>query len=204
MGEFELAVNPGDYKLEVTAPDFNTFTEMVKISGDTGPLAVTMQLATIAQNVEVTETRNEISIDSDSSLQTTVLKQDFIDALPDDEDDLTNYLTQIAGTRGAAGGGATFVIDGFTGGRIPPKDQIQEIRISNNPYSSEFSGIGYGRTEIITKAGTGDMHGTLNFEFRDAAMNARDPFNTTKDGSPAVKPAAQTRNFQSNFSGPII
>src|SRR5438477_7274476 len=73
-GEFELAVNPGDYKLEVTAPDFNTFTQAVKVAvGDTGPLAVTLQLATVAQNVDVTETRNDISIDPYSSFQTTVL-----------------------------------------------------------------------------------------------------------------------------------
>src|SRR2546425_3933171 len=91
MGDFDLPVNPGDYKLEIAAPDFNTFTEMVKVTPDMGPLAVTMELASITQNVEVTETRNEISIDSDSSLQTTVLKQDFIDALPDDEDELTAY-----------------------------------------------------------------------------------------------------------------
>jgi hypothetical protein len=204
MGEFEIGIDPGDYKLEVTAPDFNTYTEMVKVTPDMGQLTVTMQLAAVAQNVEVTESRNEISIDSDSSIQTTVLKQDFIDALPDDEDELTNYLTQIAGTRGDAGGGATFVIDGFTGGRVPPKDQIQEIRISNNPYSSEFSGIGFGRTEIITKAGTGDYHGTANFDFRDNVMNARQAFDVTPDGTQAVKPQAQTRNFQSNFSGPII
>src|SRR5262245_61191742 len=165
-GNFEIAINPGDYKLEIAAPDFNTYTEMVKVAPDMMPLAVTMELAVISQNVEVTETRNEISIDSDSSLQTTVLKQDFIDTLPDDEDDLANYLSQIAGSRGGAGG-ATFVIDGFTGGRVPPKDQIQEIRISNNPFSAEFSGIGYGRTEIITKAGTGEFHGNMNFEFRD-------------------------------------
>src|SRR5215831_18404022 len=111
MGEFEIAVNPGDYKLEITAPDFNPYAEMVKVTPDMGPLTVTMQLATVAQNVEVTETRNEINIDSDSSLQTTVLKQEFIDALPDDEDELTNYLSQIAGSRGGAG--ASFVIDGF-------------------------------------------------------------------------------------------
>jgi len=95
----------------------------------------------------------EISIDPDSSLQTTVLDKDFIDALPDNEDELTQYLTDIAGSRGGAGNNATFVIDGFTGGRIPPKDQIQEIRISNNPFSTEFSGIGYGRTEIINCIG---------------------------------------------------
>ena len=209
MGDFELPVNPGDYKLEIAAPDFNTFSEMVKVTPDLGPLTVTMELATITQNVEVTETRNEISIDSDSSLQTTVLKQDFIDALPDDEDELTAYLAQIAGSRGGAGGGATFVIDGFTGGRVPPKDQIQEIRISNNPFSSEFSGIGYGRTEIITKAGTGDYHGNMNFEFRDESLNARDPFLTavdpiTKAPVEAKRPPSQTRNFQSNFSGPIV
>ena len=157
------------------------------------PLAVTMELATMAQNVEVTETRNEISIDSDSSLSTTVLKQDFIDALPDDEDELANYLTQIAGTRGGAGGGATFIIDGFTGGRIPPKDQIQEIRISNSPFSAEFSGIGYGRTEIITKAGTGDFHGHMNFQFRDESLNARNPFHSRRTARPAA--AVSTRNF---------
>src|SRR5919197_1296796 len=93
-GDFDIAVNPGDYKLEITAPDFDAHSEMVKVTPDMSPLTVTMQLAVIAQNVEVTETRNEISIDSDSSLQTTVLKQDFIDALPDDEDELTNYLSQ--------------------------------------------------------------------------------------------------------------
>src|SRR5207245_11292783 len=130
--------------------------EMVKDTPEIRPTTTTMSLAQISQNVKVTETRNEISIDPDSSLQTTVLGKDFIEALPDDEDELTQYLSEIAGSRGGAGGNATFVIDGFTGGRVPPNDQIQEIRISNNPFSSEFSGIGYGRTEIINKAQTGE------------------------------------------------
>src|SRR5882672_5272834 len=41
QGDFELPVNPGDYKLEITAPDFNTYTEMVKVTPEMGPLAVT-------------------------------------------------------------------------------------------------------------------------------------------------------------------
>jgi len=196
-GDFEIPVDPGEYKLEMTAPDFDTYSEVVRVTPDMGPLSVTMQLAQITQNIEVTETRNEISIDPDSSLNTTVLGKDFIDALPDDEDELTTYLQEIAGSRGGAGGGGNFVIDGFTGGRVPPKDQIQEIRINNNPFSSEFSGIGYGRVEIITKAGTGDYHGNLNFFFKDESLNARNPF-------AATKPPYQQRNFNSNFNGPII
>jgi Carboxypeptidase regulatory-like domain len=202
-GDFEIAINPGDYKLEIAAPDFTTYTEMVKVTSDMSPLAVTMELATFSQNVEVTETRTELSIDSDASLSTTVLGRDFIDALPDDEDELATYLQQIAGTRGGAGGNTSFIIDGFTGGRIPPKDQIQEIRISNSPFSAEFSGIGYGRTEIITRAGTGDFRGQMNFQFRDESLNGRNPFNVV-DGAIAKRPPYQARNFNTNFSGPII
>src|SRR5262245_49919150 len=202
-GEFDLPLNPGEYKLEVIAPDFDTHTEMVRVTPEMGPLAITMQLATISQNVEVTETRNEISIDSDSSLTTTVLGRDFIESLPDDEDELADYLSQIAGTRGGAGRGASFVIDGFTGGRIPPKDQIQEIRISNSPFSAEFSGIGWGRTEIITRAGTGQFRGQMNFRFRDESLNARNPFNVL-DGFTAKRPPSQSRNFETGVGGPII
>src|SRR5262249_55639699 len=127
-----------------------------------------------------------------------------IDALPDNEDELTQYLQEIAGSRGGAGGNATFVIDGFTGGRGPPQDQIQEIRISKKPFSSAFSRAGHGRTQNITKTRTGEYHGLLSFEFRNQALNARDPFLTTKDGSPAIKPPSETHNYQTNFSGPII
>ncbi len=202
-GDFELAVDPGEYKLEITAPDFDTYTEVVRVTPDLGPLAVTMELAQIATEVQVTEERNQISIDSDSSLSTTVLGREFIDQLPEDEDELAAYLQQIAGSRGGAGRSGSFVIDGFTGGRIPPKDQIQEIRINNSPFSSEFSGIGFGRTEIITRAGTGDFRGQMNFQFRDESLNGRNPFNVV-DGAVAKRPPYQARNFNTNFSGPLI
>src|SRR5438034_628495 len=104
----------------MTDPDFDTYAEVVKVTPDMGPLTVTMQLAQLAQNIEVTETRNEISIDPDSSLNTTVLSKEFVDALPDDEDEITAYLQQIAGSRGGEGGVGTFVIDVFRGCRVTP------------------------------------------------------------------------------------
>src|SRR5438094_8346748 len=48
MGDFEIPVNPGDYKLEIIAPDFNTHSEIVKVTPDLTPLNVTMELATMA------------------------------------------------------------------------------------------------------------------------------------------------------------
>jgi hypothetical protein len=196
-GEFDLNVPTGDYRLEITAPDFQTYTEMVKVTPDQQPLTITMQVAQVQQVVEVTEEANQISLEADSSLSATVLKGDVIEQLPEDETELEDYLTQIAGARGSAGNGANFVIDGFTNGRIPPRDQIQEIRINNNPYSTEFSGIGFGRVEIVTKPGTGQFHGNLNLGYRDDAFNARDPFSPEK-------PSYQARSLQSNFGGPVI
>src|SRR5215831_7920274 len=41
MGDFDLPANPGDYKLEILAPDFNPHAEMVKVSPEMVPLTVT-------------------------------------------------------------------------------------------------------------------------------------------------------------------
>jgi hypothetical protein len=196
-GDFEISVDPGEYKIEITAQDFQPFIQNVNVTPNLGPLAVTMKVAQLQQAVEVTTTANQVSVDSDSSLKTTILQNEFVDTLPDETDDLVTYLQQVAGSRGEAGADTMFVIDGFTEGRIPPKDQIQEIRINNNPFSAEYSGVGFGRTEIVTKAGTGNFHGITNFLFRDAALNARNPFALTR-------PPYQQRNFNSSFSGPVI
>jgi outer membrane receptor for ferrienterochelin and colicin len=89
------------------------------------------------------------------------------------------------------------VIDGFSSGRVPPREQIQEIRINNNPFSAEFSGAGLGRTEIISKAGSGAFHGNATFLFRDASLNARNPFADTR-------PPYDQRNLNLSVSGPVI
>src|SRR5262249_6646184 len=196
-GDFDISIPPGDYRLEVSAPDFQPFRQNVKVTATTAPLSVAMKLSVIAQNVNVSEDAAKVSTDADSSLDTMVRNEELVNQLPSDENELAAYLSQIAGSRGDASGGANFVIDGFTGGTIPPKEQIQEVRINNNPYSTEFSGIGFGRVEIITRAGTGTYHGSANFNFRDARLDAQTPFSPTK-------PAYQQRNFNSVFSGPLI
>jgi len=199
-GDFDIPIPPGDYKLEVAAPDFETHTEDVKLTPTTPPLAITMSLAVIATNVDVTDNAVAVSVDPDSSLSSTTLSGDSITELPDDETELANYLTQIAGSRGGAdtgGGSGGFVIDGFNSGNLPPKDQIQEIRINNNPYSTEFSGIGFGRVEIITRAGTGNFNGNMQFNFRDATLDATNPMTHSKA-------PYQTKNFNWNYGGPFI
>jgi hypothetical protein len=94
-GDFDIPVDPGDYMVEITAADFQPHVENVKVTGDSVPLVVTMKLAQLNQTIDVKDVVNQVSIDADSSLKTTVLEKEFVEALPDEVDDLVAYLQQL-------------------------------------------------------------------------------------------------------------
>jgi len=198
-GDFDLALAPGEYTLEVSAPDFETHREVVRVAPNMKALSVSLSLAGVTTTVDASDDPNQVSVgvDPDASLTAQTISGNAVEDLPEDEDQLAAYLQELAGARGGAGGQGSFVIDGFSGGRVPPRDQIQEIRINNTPFSAEFSGQGFGRIEIVTRAGTGNWTGGMNFNFRDESLNAKNPF-------AASKPPYQVRNFNTQFSGPLI
>ena len=99
-------MNPGDYKLEIIAPDFNPYTEMVKVTPDMGPLAVTLGSPRSRRTSKSPKRATKSALIPTRALAPRFWTN-FIDALPDDEDELANYLSQIAGTRGGAGGATT-------------------------------------------------------------------------------------------------
>ena len=84
-------------------------------------------------------------------------------------------MTALAGPSAGPNGGQIY-IDGFTGGQLPPKSAIREIRINQNPFSAEFDRIGYGRIEILTKPGTDKLHGRVFGQGNDSAFNTGNPF----------------------------
>ena len=95
-----------------------------------------------------------------------------------------------------AGPGAQLFIDGFRGGRLPPKDQIQQIRFHTNSYAAEYHEAGMVRIEVITRPGMGGWRGNFNFGFRDESLNARNAFATEKGPE-------QQKRFMFSFQGPI-
>src|ERR1051326_4629807 len=174
-GVFNIEAAPGAYALEISADGFEKTVQGISIAAaNNRPVPVNLSVAKITQEVEVQDNPNLISLTPDNNQTALVLNEDDVQSLPEDEDELTSYLTQLAGPRAAATGGVQFMVDGFLGGRIPPKDQIKEIRINNNPFTTEYSRPGFGRIEIVTKPGTGRMRGNFNFNLRNDALNAID------------------------------
>ena len=194
-GAFQFSLSPGEFRIEVSTQDFAPQAETVEVRPGMPPLGLTLQIAPLEQALEVREDPYAISIEPEQNLMGLVLDEEDLRDLPDDEEDLAEVLREMAGLGGDEE--AEFIVDGFSGGRLPPKDQIQQVRINRSPFSAEYSRPGRGRIEIITRAGTGQLRGNLSFSLRDDALNARRVFADTK-------PPYQRRSFRANVGGPLL
>jgi len=196
-GEYTIGGLPaGKYTVKAIAPKFSLYenTEIEVASGEKNELFVVLTVGGVQENVDV-DSSNQVSTDADANKSATVLKEKDLEALPDDPDELAAALQAMAGA-GAGPDGGQITIDGFTGGRMPPKEAIREIRINQNPFSAEYERIGFGRIEILTRPGFDKFRGSANFNFNDARLNSRNPF-------AANRAPSQTRNFGGFISGPI-
>jgi len=195
QGDFQLGLPAGEYRIEITAPSFAQHVETVRVQPGLRPLTISLQLAPLEQSLEVPEDTSTISSEPDRNLSAIVLTPEDLRDLPEAPEELAQVLQELAGV--SPDGAAEIIVDGFTGQRLPPRDQIQEIRINSNPFSSEFSRPGRGRIEVVTRAGTGEFHGNLSFNLRDDALNARQALADTK-------PPYQQRSFRANIGGPLL
>lgn len=200
-GEFSIAnVPPGVYTLTATYTGFQAIIiSDLKVPLEKSPLEIIMIVGTIDIVQEVSANTVGVSTNPDENMNATVLTEEFIKSLPDNEDDLREYLNNLVGPSGASGNGngADILVDGFSGGRLPPKESILQIRVNQSPYSAEFSNPGFNRVEIITKPGNDRWRGSGGWGYRNSALDARNAF-------ALVRPDQMTNRFNFNFGGPII
>lgn len=168
----------GSYVIQATYSGFAPFvsTPIAITAGQIKNVDIKMAIEEAQQQVVVTdEGAPQVSVEAGQNSNAIVLKGSDLDALSDDPDELSNELTALAGPAAGPNGGQIY-IDGFTGGTLPPKSAIREIRINQNPFSAEFDRLGYGRIEILTKPGTDTLHGRFFVQGNDDAFNTGNPF----------------------------
>jgi hypothetical protein len=196
-GSFTInGLAPGTYTVRVVAPKFALYeqTDVAVTAGEKQELTIALTVEAVNENVDI-NAGDTVDTDPNNNANATVLKDKDLDALPDDPDELEAALQAMAGPLAGPDGGQ-INIDGFTGGRIPPKEAIREIRINQNPFSAEYDRVGFGRIEILTKPGFDKFRGQAFFNFNDESLNSRNPF--AKNRAPS-----QVRNFGGFVSGPI-
>jgi Carboxypeptidase regulatory-like domain len=202
-GIFEVHnLPPGKYGVKVIAESFALF-EQQNIDVAAGPpvkLNVPLKIEEQRQKVEVTDSNTRVDISPENNASMVALKGKDLEALSDDPDELQAELQALAGPSAGPNGGQIY-IDGFTGGQLPPKDSIREIRVNQNPFSAEYDRLGYGRIEILTKPGTDQFHGQLFLTGSTAAFNSRNPLEQLPAGTTA--PGYETTQFSGSVGGPL-
>jgi hypothetical protein len=187
----------GDYMIQAAAPDL-TMPQPVKVSlrGAGQVFNLQLKVAATAQQMTVQDSPPPaVSADAANNASALVLRGEDLQALSDDPDDLAADLQALAGPAAGPNGGSIF-IDGFSGGQLPPKDSIREIRINQNPFSPEYDKLGYGRIEIFTKPGTDKFRGTASYNFGDDFWNTRNAYTARK--APFL-----LKEYGGSLSGPL-
>src|SRR5438445_5273530 len=203
---------PGMYTLRIHVAGFADFEKTGIVITPGRAQAVDVRLVVIMEKQEVTvreEDTTKISVSPANNASALVLSgADDLESLSDDPTDLQADLQALAGPSAGPSRGSIFV-NGFSGGNLPSKDSIREIRINQNPFSPEYDKLGYGRIEIFTKPGTERYHGTVDYNVGGDIWNSRNPYGSQKApfllreleggvGGPLAKHASFTVNFQRN------
>jgi Carboxypeptidase regulatory-like domain len=164
-------LHAGRAQLQVEAAGFEprTLDDTVLRAGS-NQLQVELEIAKIKEDVAVATDEREKNTDPNGPAFSNVLTNEQLAALPDDADEFENAINQLAGP------GATIRVNGFHGGKLPPKSQIQEIRFRRNTYAAENHERALMSVDITTRPGINDWHGTASFGFRDEALSARPAF----------------------------
>jgi hypothetical protein len=197
QGFYEFkSLAPAKYSLTVVAQGFTLYeNDSVTVADQPLRLNVTMTIEVETQKVNVSDTAPTIDVNPTNNAGAIVISGKELEALPDDPDELQSDLEALAGPSAGPNGGQMY-IDGFTAGQLPPKASIREIRINQNPFSSEYDKLGYGRIEIFTKPGTDKLHGQFLADGNDSPFNSPNPF-------AGVEPPYYSTQFNGTIGGPI-
>src|SRR5262245_50824186 len=126
--DFNL-LEQGRYTIHVESPGFEPYDARdVRVRAGDNRREVKLAIAKLAETVDVGRDPRERASDPRSDAFATILGQAQIDELPEDPDAMEQELKELTGP------GAVLGVNGVSGGRLPPKDQIAQIRFRRNMF----------------------------------------------------------------------
>jgi hypothetical protein len=188
QGEFSFAAQHGEYRVDVQIPGSTPLRRIVRVASGTSYLSIT---------AAATET-----IPPRANLNAVVLNEEFVRSLSEERDEFsetvrgTNLVPGIAGTLPGVLGQTDLYVDGEPG-TMPVVDQIRQVWVGNDPFTSEFRLPGLARIDFMTPVRREGLRGTAAFNFRDESMNAAEP-------GTGIRRPSQLRYLHGILNGPII
>ena len=182
---------PGRYTIHVETPGFEPQdARNVRVRAGDNAQVVKLAIAKVAETIQVGRDPRDSALDPRGDAFATVLGPDAVNELPDDPDEMERVLQDMAGP------GAVMRVNGFRGGKLPPKDQIAQIRFHRNMFAADTHEPGFISVDIITKPGLENWKGSTNAGFRDSTLTARNAF-------APVKGDERNQRYSLSLSGPV-
>jgi len=193
-------LDTGNYILDFQAEGFRPTRVNVNLTAKRQtPIRVTMQLAVLNESITVAigDSAPLVSIESSENQNANTIDRNALDRVPVFDQDYITTMSRFLDDNATGTNGVALVVNGIeaNGPGVTPS-AVQEVKINNNPYSARFSRPGRARLEIITKGGTPNYHGSLNFLFRDSVFDATNAF-------AIVKPHERRQYYEGSVTGPI-
>jgi hypothetical protein len=184
-GLFHLESIPrGKYRVQIQSAGFKDALVDISVGTKTpAPLKVTLSILSVSETVSVDADDSTIQVSTNvaENQNANNIDHNALDRVPVFDQDYVTLLSRFLSDDSIGTNGVSLIVNGIeaNGPGVAPSG-VQEVKINQNPYSARFARPGRARLEIITKPGTPQFHGTLNFLFRDSFLDARNAFATTK------------------------
>ena len=221
---------PGNYKITVEAPGFRTAssTNLVVNAGTTTHVDFKMQLGEAKEIVEVTGAA--VAVNTEDSKLANVVGATQIANLPLNGRNVYDLIKMAPGAVDVHGvdfeNGASTVVNGvredfngftingvsnkgLSGGVVtqPIEDTVQEFQTLTLNMSAQYGNSAGSVTNLVTKSGTNDLHGSGFFFWRNDKLDANNFFNDQANvlspGS-APNPPLHFNQGGGTIGGPII
>jgi hypothetical protein len=201
VGAFHLEnIASGKYTLDFHAEGFRNTRVPAAVTPKRGPaLRIVLPISVETENVTVATGVNVpvVSTETSDNQNTNAIDRNALDRVPVFDQDYIATMSRFLDDNATGTNGVTLVVNGIeaNGPGVTPS-AVQEVKINNNPYSARFSRPGRARLEIVTKSGSADYHGSLNFMFRDSVFDASNAF-------AVIKPHESRQYYEGSVTGPI-
>ncbi len=218
----------GPYSIEVTAAGFKTFSAKGEVNvGQTTVVNAKLEVGTASGTVVEVNAAAEV-LQTEAADMTTNFDKNLVENLPNGGNDLTAVAYTAPGVIQNNGGGygnfnvnglpATsnvFTIDGMNDmdpflnlnnsgptNLMLGKNSIEEATVVTNAYGGQYGQQAGAQVTFVSKGGTNNFHGNVQYQWTGRVLDANDWFNT--ETAPIVaRPFANNNQWAASFGGPI-
>ncbi|MBI3951948.1 MAG: TonB-dependent receptor [Acidobacteria bacterium] len=220
---------PGEYEVKATASGFaeKTYSAVVLQVGQAATLDITLDIPKLQEKIISNPSETVVLVNTTSSVIDGVVASRAIESLPLNGRNFLELALLIPGnspapnfdptktntitisSAGQLGRGGNVTVDGadnnddVVGGPLQniSQEAVQEFQIATNRFSAELGRSGSSVINIVTKAGTNELHGSASFFWRDDRLQG---LPATFDRSAGQEPPFDREQYAAALGGPWI